>query len=785
MIAARWLPVDGWLMSLLTRHSAWRLLRWPVLAGALGVILYCQLYFWRAIPAEPGFVIFWQPDNQLQVAAVEPGGPATFLQPGDIIRQIDGRTLRQTRPVFQPPLQSSYTLTVERGGVGSLTFELTPTHSGALTWPITTFLSLVGWGSGALIWLWGRRPEANALALGFIFIFISTLLTAIQGSIWGVPGVWLIGHVTTPLAGVAFVAMGLLPRQQPLSRLARRTLAGLTTAASVLAVAGAFEAGVLFPRGASWQATTGFSLIRLGYLWLALGLLAGLLILCGRTLRLPASYERRQLTILLFFVALGTLPAVFLTILPQLLWNWMLLPRLVSFGLMLFIPAGYFFVLYRQGYWRWEPVFGRILTLTLILLAAYTTFETLLTVLRARVDTLTSMHIAMPFMAVLLLAVATRNPIQRFIEHLFYGRPDLTPAETDNLFTRLADQPELRTLRSVMAELADRFTVERFVLVMWHPGRGPQIVAARDVSANAWAADLYLGKLTQTLTAPSDHPLFSHAPWAELILPVILAGRPTGAWFLARPQSQPHFNQRQIQTLRQLADIIGMVGRTIFLFEATQDSAVAVLYLREMERQRVASEIHDQPLQTILHVMQQLKEPDVRTNPQIISGVLGHLQAVSDELRRICVELFPPPLNDGIEIIAREILHHMSQKAPHLALHLQLHGLDETDPAEAPDDVVLAVYHILLESLNNVIKHAKATQAIVSITYNAHQVLLSVADNGRGVKLPMPLSELAWQSKHLGMADMYRWAKAVQGELTLSRSAGGGLIVQAQLPCKI
>lgn len=228
-----------------------------------------------------------------------------------------------------------------------------------------------------------------------------------------------------------------------------------------------------------------------------------------------------------------------------------------------------------------------------------------------------------------------------------------------------------------------------------------------------------------------------------------------------------------------------MVGRTIFLFEATQDSAVAVLSLREMERQRVASEIHDQPLQTILHVMQQLKEPDVRTNPQIISGALGHLQMVSNELRRICVELYPPPLYFGLEIIVREVLNDMSQKAPQLALHLQLHGLDETDPAETPDDVVLAVYRILLEALNNVIKHAKATQAIVSITYNAHQVLLSVADNGCGVKLPMPLSELAWQRKHLGIADMYRWAKTVQGELTLSRSAGGGLIVQAQLPCKI
>lgn len=769
----------------ISSKRAWRLLRWPVIIGALGVILYCQIYFWRTIPSTPGFVIFWQPDNNLQVAGVEGDGPATFLQPGDIIRQIDGRVLRQTRPIFVPPLQPSYMLDIERDGVGNLIFELIPPESDSLTWPITTFISLVGWGSGALILLWGNRLETNALILGHIFIFISTLLTAIQGSIWGVPGAWVIGHVATPFAGVAFVTMGLLPRQQPLSILARRSLVGLVGIAAVLAAAGFVEAWMFFPRGTSWQATTGFSLIRLGYLTLALGLVAGLLVLCTRIAQLPPSYERRQLTILLFFVALGTLPAVFLTILPQLLWNHMLLPRMVGFGMMLFIPAGYLFVLYRHGYWRWESVFGRILTLTLILLAAYTTFEAILTVLRGRVDTLASMHIAMPFMAILLLTVATRNPMQRFVEQLLYGQPDLTPAEIDSFLARLADQPELQTMQTAMVDLMDRFSVEHFALVISRPGKGLEIVAARQALTLNWDDNIHLSELAQPLTAMSGHPLFSRVTWAELIIPVVLAGRLIGAWFLARPGPQPHFEYRQVRTLTQLADIIAIASRTIFLFESTQDSAIDTLYLREMERHRIASEIHDQPLQTLLFTMQQLKTPEDVVSPQVAARMLQNLQTVSQELRRICVELYPPPLDQGLDIIAHDIVRRILEKAPQLAIHLQLQNLDHYDQGDTPEEVALAVYHILLEALNNVAKHAEATQAILSITYSAQHILLSIADNGRGIKLPLSLSELTWQKEHLGIANMYRWAKLVNGQLTLSRNEGGGLLVQACLPCEV
>ena len=170
-----------------------------------------------------------------------------------------------------------------------------------------------------------------------------------------------ISHGATHFSFFAFVMLGMLPQRSNFGRNQRRIVQVIFTVSAIVATIGLVEALFLFPTGRSLMAVTGFSLVRTSYLLLAAGMLVSLVLLVVRLVRSAATYHRRQLAILLFFVALGVLPAVLLTLVPQIVIGRMLAPRLLTFSMLLFVPLGYLFVVFRQGYLKLDYYIGRIL----------------------------------------------------------------------------------------------------------------------------------------------------------------------------------------------------------------------------------------------------------------------------------------------------------------------------------------------------------------------------------------------------------------------------------------
>ncbi|MEU8120899.1 sensor histidine kinase [Spirillospora sp. NPDC049024] len=97
------------------------------------------------------------------------------------------------------------------------------------------------------------------------------------------------------------------------------------------------------------------------------------------------------------------------------------------------------------------------------------------------------------------------------------------------------------------------------------------------------------------------------------------------------------------------------------------------------------------------------------------------------------------------------------------------------DAADPPAEVGLAAYRIVQESLTNVVRHAAAREVTVSVEPGRRELLVEVADDGRG-------PAAAGGAPGSGVGGMRERARALGGELTAGGRPGGGYLVRARLP---
>ena len=134
-----------------------------------------------------------------------------------------------------------------------------------------------------------------------------------------------------------------------------------------------------------------------------------------------------------------------------------------------------------------------------------------------------------------------------------------------------------------------------------------------------------------------------------------------------------------------------------------------VMHGREMERLRVAQDLHDGPLQDIIAISYQVKELENtlvdRTSFEQLQAIQLAIQKVTKSIRSICGELRPSTLMPfGLEKAIRS--HAEEFQASHSDLLVDLELVH--DGQTLPEPVRIALFRIYQEALNNVVRHAQA-----------------------------------------------------------------------------
>jgi signal transduction histidine kinase len=220
-------------------------------------------------------------------------------------------------------------------------------------------------------------------------------------------------------------------------------------------------------------------------------------------------------------------------------------------------------------------------------------------------------------------------------------------------------------------------------------------------------------------------------------------------------------------------------GRAAVAVELSQrvarDALRRVVAAQELERRRLARELHDETGQALTSILLALKPLEDGPASEAVAELHELVVTALQDVRRLAVELRPSALDDFGLAAALERLVSTLQERTGIDTAVESSLSDERLPAE----VEVALYRVVQESLTNVIKHAGATHVSVVLTRRGGGVSAIVEDNGRG------FAESELREDALGVVGMRERLALVGGTLELESAPGIGTTVSAYVPLPV
>lgn len=294
-------------------------------------------------------------------------------------------------------------------------------------------------------------------------------------------------------------------------------------------------------------------------------------------------------------------------------------------------------------------------------------------------------------------------------------------------------------------------------------------------------------------------PLLNTSQVGPLVMAPLLLMMVIALWFGARQIIQP-LQQLEAQAARlaagDLAPMTPAVGgieeirrlQKALLGMAHQLQAAqaslhhyigAITAAQEEERLRLARDLHDVTLQSLIALKQRLQLAAPAVKDAAYQAALDEMQQLADaaivDLRRTMRALRPIYLDDlglvpALEMLAREAAQ------PGLMVEFKCDGHVERLGSTAE----LALYRIAQEALNNVQRHAHATHADLALSFGKARAQLVVSDNGQGFAQPSGPGAFAAHG-HFGLLGMRERADLIGANFEVLSTPGRGTEVRVSL----
>jgi signal transduction histidine kinase len=205
-----------------------------------------------------------------------------------------------------------------------------------------------------------------------------------------------------------------------------------------------------------------------------------------------------------------------------------------------------------------------------------------------------------------------------------------------------------------------------------------------------------------------------------------------------------------------------------------RESLRRVVAGQELERRRLARELHDetgQALTSILLGLRSLEEfvdgPDERS---AVAEIRRLTVETLQDVRRLAVELRPKALDDfGLEAALERLTSTFGEQTG-----LSAHFVAGLGDDKLPPEVATALYRIVQEALTNVAKHAQAESVSIVLTRENGHVTLVIEDDGRGFDPARP-------ADGFGIQGMRERVDLLGGVLEVESRAGAGTILAVEV----
>jgi signal transduction histidine kinase len=200
--------------------------------------------------------------------------------------------------------------------------------------------------------------------------------------------------------------------------------------------------------------------------------------------------------------------------------------------------------------------------------------------------------------------------------------------------------------------------------------------------------------------------------------------------------------------------------------------------VREQERTRISSELHDELGQQLTGLKLELSwlagrvKQGRHATTEEVDAMRHQLDAAISAVRRIATELRPLILDDLD--LGEAIAWQTSEFAKRSGLTV---SIDLPAAALVKDDTVAtALFRIVQESLTNIARHAAAANVQVRLAQEEALLVLTIRDDGAG------MAEGARQGSGIGLVSMRERATAMGGQLRIASIPGEGTTIEVTLP---
>jgi len=221
--------------------------------------------------------------------------------------------------------------------------------------------------------------------------------------------------------------------------------------------------------------------------------------------------------------------------------------------------------------------------------------------------------------------------------------------------------------------------------------------------------------------------------------------------------------------------LIAMAQRAAMAIENAQLYTQAQFAATIEERQRLARELHDAVTQTlfssslIADVLPRIWERNPEEGRRRLEELRQLTRGALAEMRTLLMELRPSAL---VEVELDDLLKQLGEAfTGRSRIPVQL---DISSDADIPPEVKVGLYRITQEALNNVFKHAGASQVSISLKKLRGGIELSISDDGRG----FDPSDISFD--HLGVKIMYERSKEIGAQLLIESQIGAGTKIIAK-----
>jgi signal transduction histidine kinase len=251
-------------------------------------------------------------------------------------------------------------------------------------------------------------------------------------------------------------------------------------------------------------------------------------------------------------------------------------------------------------------------------------------------------------------------------------------------------------------------------------------------------------------------------------------------------KKERHFTKRQEARLVRYAQAVmheisirqAVIQKTAALEEATKHRqkivTEAVITAQENERSLIGLELHDNINQvlTTVKLYNQMVMEGIGETRTIMEKSSGHLQYCIDEIRSISKRLSAPTLGKiSLEESIKDLIGSINLTNK-LEVNYSISGIKDLF---ASQELHLAIYRIVQEQLNNIIKHARASYVSIELHNNRDRFQILIRDNGDGF-------DTNRQRTGIGITNMRTRSENLNGKFNIISAPGKGCLLHIDFP---